>query len=202
MSQFWGRASSARMQPASLVGCGAQVTVLDVNHDRLKYLDDIYHGQLQTRFSDEYNIEEAIYNADLVIGAVLIPGGRAPWLVTADMLPKMRRARLSSMWRLIRRAALKRPGPLPTAIQPMSSMAWCIIVSRTCQRGPAHQYLRAYIQTAFYTCAWRMKDTGCRRNNPALQYGLNTHRGSITYPAIAQEFDMSYIDPLRALGNA
>ncbi|MBN9126615.1 MAG: alanine dehydrogenase, partial [Nitrosospira sp.] len=65
------------------VGSGAQVTVLDVSHDRLKYLDDIYHGQLQTRISDEYNIEEVVCGADLVIGAVLIPGGRAPWLVTA-----------------------------------------------------------------------------------------------------------------------
>ncbi|MGL4649611.1 MAG: alanine dehydrogenase, partial [Caldilineaceae bacterium] len=73
------------------VGLGAHVTVLDVNHDRLKYLDDIYRGALQTRISDEYNIEEVVYEADLVIGAVLIPGGRAPWLITRDMLKSMRR---------------------------------------------------------------------------------------------------------------
>ncbi len=71
------------------VGLGAQVTVLDVNHDRLKYLDDIYRGSLQTRVSDEYNIEDVVYEADLVIGAILIPGGRAPWLITRDMLSQM-----------------------------------------------------------------------------------------------------------------
>src|SRR6476469_1514874 len=59
------------------VGMGAQVTVLDINHDRLTYMDDIYRGSLQTRTSDEYNIEQVVFEADLVIGAVLIPGGRA-----------------------------------------------------------------------------------------------------------------------------
>ena len=73
------------------VGLGAQVTVLDINHERLKYLDDIYRGSLQTRNSDEYNIEDVVFQADLVIGAVLIPGGRAPWLITRDMLKHMRR---------------------------------------------------------------------------------------------------------------
>jgi alanine dehydrogenase len=73
------------------VGLGAQVTVLDINHDQLKYLDDIYRGQLQTRMSDEASIEEIVNQADLVIGAILIPGGRVPWLVTRSMLPKMRK---------------------------------------------------------------------------------------------------------------
>ena len=59
-------------------GMGAHVTVLDINHDRLTYLDDIHGGRLRTRTSNEYNIEEIVLNADLVIGAVLIPGGRAP----------------------------------------------------------------------------------------------------------------------------
>jgi alanine dehydrogenase len=55
------------------------------------------------------------------------------------------------------------------------------------------------IQTAMYTL--RLADEGLDavRNNPALQYGLNTHRGSVTYPAIASEFDMKYTDPLQAL---
>jgi len=77
--------------PHGLLLAGAQVTVLDISHDRLKYLDDIYRGQLQTRISDEYNIEDVIYEADLVIGAVLIPGGRRHWLITRDMLPAMRK---------------------------------------------------------------------------------------------------------------
>ena len=72
------------------LGMGAQVCVLDIHHDRLQYLDDIFLGRLQTRTSNEYNIERAVFEADLVIGAVLIPGGRAPWLVTREMLPEMR----------------------------------------------------------------------------------------------------------------
>ena len=61
------------------LGMGAQVTVLDISHERLQYLDDIFLGRLQTRMSNEGYIEEMVLNADLVIGAVLIPGGRAPW---------------------------------------------------------------------------------------------------------------------------
>jgi alanine dehydrogenase len=71
------------------VGLGAKVTLLDINHARLKQLDDLYQGRLQTLTSNAYNIEDAITTADLVIGAVLIPGRRAPWLVTKDMLPRM-----------------------------------------------------------------------------------------------------------------
>ena len=79
------------MRHALQLGLGAQVTVLDISHERLKYLDDIYRGQLQTRSSNEYTIEEAIdCKADLIIGAVLITGGRAPCLITRDMLPTMR----------------------------------------------------------------------------------------------------------------
>ncbi|MEZ4584558.1 MAG: hypothetical protein R3A10_23490 [Caldilineaceae bacterium] len=97
---------------------GANVTVLDINHDRLQYPDDVFHGRLQTRTSNEYNIEQAVFNADLVIGAVLIPGGRAPWLVTRPCWPRCATAASSWTWRWTRAAASRRPGPRPTAIPP------------------------------------------------------------------------------------
>ncbi len=115
------------------VGLGAQVTVLDISHDRLKYLDDIYRGQLQTRISDEYNIEEVICEADLVIGAVLIPGGRAPWLITRNMLPTMPKGSSLLMWPLIKAGAWKPLTQPPIAIRLMKSMAWCITVLPTCR---------------------------------------------------------------------
>ena len=71
------------------LGMGAHVTVLDVNHDRLQYLDDVFHGRLDTRTSNEYNIEQAVFNADLVIGAVLIPGAHAPRVVSAEQIEAM-----------------------------------------------------------------------------------------------------------------
>jgi alanine dehydrogenase len=71
-------------------GLGAQVTILDKNLDRLRYLSDIMPNNVTTIFSNEYNIREIIKHQDLVIGAVLIPGAKAPKLVTSDMIPTMR----------------------------------------------------------------------------------------------------------------
>ena len=71
------------------LGMGARVTLMDVNLDRLRYLSEVLSGRLTTLSSNATNIAEAIQTADAVIGAVLIPGARAPHLVTRDMLPAM-----------------------------------------------------------------------------------------------------------------
>lgn len=71
------------------VGLGANVTVLDKNLERLRYLDDIFGAQIKTLMSNDYNVQESIANADLVVGAVLIPGASAPHLVKRDMLKTM-----------------------------------------------------------------------------------------------------------------
>ncbi|HEX9093942.1 MAG TPA: alanine dehydrogenase [Coriobacteriia bacterium] len=73
------------------VGMGANVTVLDINLDRLRYIDDLWGNRINTLYSLRKNVEEAVYEADLVIGAVLLAGARAPWLVTKDMLPHMKK---------------------------------------------------------------------------------------------------------------
>ncbi len=72
------------------MGMGAQVTILDINHDRLKYLDDIMHGYVITRYSNPYVTASCASFADLIIGAVLIPGALAPKLVTEEMVKEMK----------------------------------------------------------------------------------------------------------------
>jgi alanine dehydrogenase len=71
------------------IGLGANVTVLDLNPDTLAYLEDIYEGRINTLYSDPLAIEEAVKTADLVVGAVLVAGARAPRLVTEAMVAKM-----------------------------------------------------------------------------------------------------------------
>lgn len=73
-------------------GMGARVTVVDVNHERLKYLDDVLPGHVSTLYSTPYAIAEAARTADLLIGAVLIPGALAPRLVSRDAVAGMKRA--------------------------------------------------------------------------------------------------------------
>ncbi|HEY0191922.1 MAG TPA: alanine dehydrogenase [Kofleriaceae bacterium] len=71
------------------VGLGANVTILDVNLKTLAYLDDIYAGRVSTQYSDPISVERAVLESDLVVGAVLIAGARAPRLVTANMVKNM-----------------------------------------------------------------------------------------------------------------
>lgn len=71
-------------------GMGARVTVMDINHDRLKYLDDVLPGQVSTAYSTPYAIKEAAATADLLVGAVLIPGALAPKLVSPEAVRAMR----------------------------------------------------------------------------------------------------------------
>ena len=72
------------------LGLGARVTILDINHARLQYLDDVFGSRLQTLASTPANIAEMVTRADLLVGAVLIPGARAPHLVTEDMITTMK----------------------------------------------------------------------------------------------------------------
>jgi len=71
------------------IGLGAEVTILDVSIPRLNYLDDIFGSRIQTLYSNSTNIEESVLNSDLVVGAVLVPGARAPILVPESMVKKM-----------------------------------------------------------------------------------------------------------------
>ena len=72
------------------VGLGAQVTVINLDHERLRALDDLYHGRIVTRASTQAAIHETVMAADLVIGAVLVPGARAPKLVSRELVSRMK----------------------------------------------------------------------------------------------------------------
>jgi alanine dehydrogenase len=73
------------------VGLGARVTIIDLDADRLRYLDDIFFGQIETLMSNPYNIEDSVSKADLLIGGVLIVGAEAPKLVTRPMISSMKK---------------------------------------------------------------------------------------------------------------
>jgi len=183
------------------VGLGAQVTVLDINHERLTYLDDIYRGQLQTRVSDEYNIEDIVYEADLVIGAVLIPGGRAPWLITREMLSSMRKGSV------IVDVAVDQGGCIETTRATTHSrptyevdgvVHYC--VANMPGAVPRTSTFALTNETTVYTLRLANEGLDALQNNPPLMHGLNTYRGKLTYDAVAQAFDLPYTKPMQALG--
>jgi alanine dehydrogenase len=182
------------------VGMGAQVTVLDINHDRLQYLDDIYHGALQTRASNEYNIEEVVFEADLVIGAILIPGGRAPWLVTRDMLKEMRNGAV------IVDVAVDQGGCIETTRPTTHSNPTFVIdgVVHYCVANmpgavPRTSTFALTNQTMTYILRLANDGLAAVRNSADLCHGLNTHRGYLTHQAVAQAFGIEYTEPTKAL---
>lgn len=72
------------------LGLGAQVTILDISAKRLSVLEEVFGSQIQTLMSNSFNIEASVRDADVVIGAILIPGAKAPELVTDEMVKQMR----------------------------------------------------------------------------------------------------------------
>ncbi|HET3627431.1 NAD-binding protein [Streptococcus pneumoniae] len=72
------------------LGLGAQVTILDISAKRLSVLEEVFGSQIQTLISNSFNIEASVRDADVVIGAILIPGAKAPELVTDEMVKQMR----------------------------------------------------------------------------------------------------------------
>ncbi len=185
------------------VGLGAQVTVLDISHARLKYLDDIYRGQLQTRISNESTIEEVIDTADLVIGAILIHGGRAPWLITRNMLSTMRKGSV------IVDVAVDQGGCVETTHPTTHShptyeidgvVHYC--VANMPGAVPRTSTFALNNQTAKYALSLANEGLEAVRKDTALQYGLNTYRGVVTYPAVAEAFGLKHTDPIQALGDS
>ena len=122
------------------IGLGAQVTVLERSPERMQYLDDIFEGRITTLMSNPITIEESVLAADLVVGAVLIPGASAPKIVTRNMIREMktgivrhrrrsRRCKEACISRIMRDAPARRP----TATRHSSSTVWSTTVSPTCR---------------------------------------------------------------------
>jgi alanine dehydrogenase len=182
------------------VGMGAQVTVLDVSHDRLAYFDDIYNGRIQTRKSNGYAVEEAVYEADLVIGAVLIPGGRTPSLITRAMLAKMRKGAV------IVDVAVDQGGCVETSrptshSQPTYEVDGIVhyCVANMPGAVPRTSTFALNNQTTDYVLVLADQGIAALSGNPALQLGLNTYRGQVTHPGVAKAFGLGHITPSQAL---
>lgn len=184
------------------LGMGAQVTVLDVNHDRLQYLDDIFRGRLQTRTSNDYSIEQAVFNADLVIGAVLIPGGRAPLLVTRAMLPQMRQGAV------IVDVAVDQGGCIETTRVTTHSDPIYVIdgvvhygVANMPGAVPRTSTFALVNQTMSYALSIANEGLEAIKHSPPLLHGLNTHAGKLTHEAVAKTFNLIYVEPALALAG-
>jgi alanine dehydrogenase len=171
-------------------GMGANVTITDINLNRLRYLDDIMPKNVTTYFSSEGNIRELIVHMDLVIGAVLIPGAKAPYLVKRDMLKTMKPGSV------IVDVAIDQGGCVETA-KPTTHddpiyivdevVHYCVAnmpgaVPNTSTRGLTNATLPYAVQIA--NKGWKKAII----ENKELELGLNIAKGLITYKDVADAF--------------
>ncbi|MES2354274.1 MAG: alanine dehydrogenase [Pseudomonadota bacterium] len=178
------------------LGMGARVTILDVSLPRLKELDALYGPHLNTLYSSHANIKSAIAKADLVIGAVLIPGAAAPKLVTRDMLKLMKPGSVIVDVAIDQGGCIETSKPTthqePTYIVD-GVVHYCVAnmpggVARTSTFALTNATLPFVLQIA---------DKGYRQallDNPHLRNGLNIHRGKVTCEAVAGDLGYAY-DP-------
>ena len=180
------------------VGLGANVTVIDLNVKRLAYLDDIFGGRVQTLLSSSYNIARAVKNADLVVGCVLIPGAKAPNLVTEEMVKTMKPGSVLVDVAIDQGGSIETIDRITTHADPYFVKHGVIHYSVANMPGAVPRTSTLALTGATLPYAVKIANLGaeeaCRRD-PALMKGLNTYRGHVTYKAVADDQGLPYVDP-------
>jgi len=182
------------------VGMGARVTVLDLSHSRLQYLDDIFGSRIITMSSTEPNIRAAVKEADLVIGAVLVVGAKAPKLVTREMIGTMREGSV------IVDVAVDQGGCIETTKATTHDKPTYVVdgvvhygVANMPGAVPRTSTFALVNQTLPYALKLAAKGIDALRQDPALLMGLNTYKGKLTCPAVGEALGIPAVTPAEAL---
>lgn len=178
------------------IGMGAHVTIMDINLNRLRYLDEIMHGRVTTVYANRSSIEEAVIQADAVIGAVLIAGARAPHLVTRDMLKKMKPGSV------IVDVAVDQGGCVETTratthSDPVYYVDGVLHYGVANMPGAVPRTSTFALSNATLKYALKIADEGIHTaalHDPALQKGFNTYQGRLVYEPVAEAFNMEYTE--------
>src|SRR5215472_3367112 len=173
-------------------GVGAEVTILDVNPLRLRYLNDLLSNRAVTVMSNRATLEEEIRQADLVIGTVLVAGARAPRLITRPMIAKMKRgAALVDI--SIDQGGISETARPTTHSRPIYIRDGVVHYCVTNMPGVVPHTSTYALTNTTLPYALEIADHGlleaCARNQP-LRLGLNTYSGRVVHPAVAESLGM------------
>jgi alanine dehydrogenase len=176
------------------VGLGAEVIMLDVNHRRLEYLDDVFQGRIQTLYSNALNIEKSVQRSHLVIGGVLVTGHRAPRLVTKEMVSRMMKGSV------IVDVAVDQGGCIETCrptshTQPTYEVDGVIHYAVPNMPGAVARTSTYALNNATYKyCSMlaRMGVEDAIAKDKALYQGLNVYNGYVAYEPVARDLNMEY----------
>ncbi len=189
-----GAGVSGMNAAAIALGMQAEVLLLDLNIPRLRNVDAIYQGHMQTIASNAFEIERAVIDADLVIGAVLVPGAKAPTLISNDLVSRMKSGSVL-VDIAIDQGGCFEDSHATTHADPIytvhNSVFYCVA-----NMPGAVPYTSTYALTnvtlpyavALANKGWKQ----ALRDDHALALGLNTHAGDITYGAVAEAFGVQH----------
>ncbi|MEP7197311.1 MAG: alanine dehydrogenase [Saprospiraceae bacterium] len=175
-------------------GLGAQVSLLDISLNRLRYLADVMPANVTTMFSNEYNIRELVQSHDLIVGAVLIPGAKAPNLVTRDMLVTMHPGTV------LVDVAIDQGGCIETS-KPTTHEDPIYIIDKVVHYcvanmpGAVPYTSTVALTNATLPYAIQLADKGWRKackDNHSLLLGLNVVNGKVVYEGVANAFNLTY----------
>lgn len=177
-------------------GMGADVTIMDLNITRLRYLDDVMPKNVHTIVSNEYTIREMIKDTDLIIGGVLVPGAKAPKLITRDMLKSMRPGTV------LVDVAVDQGGCIetcrPTTHEDPTFIIDDVVHYCVANMPGAVPYTSTLALTnATLPYAIRLANQGWKKaaqENMELRNGLNVIQGEVVYKAVADAFGLGYTD--------
>jgi alanine dehydrogenase len=183
------------------LGFGAKVTIIDLNLNRLREIDDIFNGRVFTLASNSYNIAHATREADLVIGGVLIPGATAPKIVTRGMVSRMKKGAV------IVDVAIDQGGCVETArptshSDPSYKVDGVVHYCVTNMPGAVPHTSTLALTNATFPYLMRLANQGARealRNDPGLADGLNTWKGILTHRGVAESQNRPWTAPAEVL---
>lgn len=177
------------------IGLGANVTLLDVNPERLRQLDDIFAGRLNTVMSNAYNIREAVRKTDLLIGAVLIPGRRAPRLVTEDMVAEMETGSVIVDVAIDQGGSIETIDRVTTHSDPTYEKYGVVHYSVANMPGAVPRTSTIGLTNVTIPYSVQIATLGAEKaiaSNRPLAKGVNVMKGHITYEAVAESLQLPY----------
>jgi alanine dehydrogenase len=176
-------------------GLGANVTILDINLDRLRYLDDVMPPNVTTLFSDRHNILDSLNRTDLLIGAVLIPGAKAPHLVQREDLKRMPPGAVLIDVAIDQGGCIETSRPTthgkPTYI--VNDVVHYCVTNMPGAVGRTSTYALTNVTLPYVLQLAKKGYDRAVRENPALAEGVNIRRGEVTNPAVAATFGMECV---------
>jgi alanine dehydrogenase len=178
------------------IGLGADVTIIDLSADRLRQLDDIFGTQIKTLMSNPMNITESVAEADLLIGAVLIPGAKAPKLVKEEMVKSMKPGSVIVDVAIDQGGIVETSDHVTTHDNPTFEKHGVIHYSVANMPGAVPRTSTIALTNVTVPYALQIANNGFYKaiaGNAALKLGVNVANGEITYEAVAKDLGYDYV---------